>query len=971
MIPLNFLSLPDAPLDLEIRTFETDCDAEIAELEALAETFSSDKEKLLLKQELQRVKSGLVREVCALRWKVGVPYQEICKKLLAQLKTSYEASAARDRTFVAGQQRIKEALKGATCSGPFQKLAFPTGGSAPSLAHLLQKCYPKPTHPFYEHLREFEEFPRDLSIEKEVVEEGMAAARNLALSLEVTGAVLIGEALLTGAVWPLAVALAAVSASVVAIKYAADKMLPESFKEAIAKAPENLAANYGVSEESGRQFMQDLESISMMAAFPAALQGAKKCLSLVHRAKGELVSLDRHGGSVIYAKKESFDSAQYIPFHRANDSNLYVIIAEGDASSGSFAKAEPWLRQLAKTLDKDNVLVWAESRNIRAELLPKLSVLPKNERIFSMKLFEVEFGPFTDAAFQESSGGSAAVAIATDLLKIAGEIKQTGNPQFGEIYRVLRQINHHLPKGRIEEIPSQNRLFGLFDQIFSQEAPGFKAVREKFAAEIFQEAKGASFQWFSEQAIATYLLGEGATPNAYTRAAFFHATTKEGLEGILKSRLIQETVYPGFRKGARIQPVVDDLFGEYVIVLNRSVSYLFPPRPYNERDVYNLVGEIPVTADTLECIAVKDLAERLRLEELASRWAGRPIQVVSYDELNQLHQRRVQLTGKLIPGLWDLPERIRSVPLRPNPIFVPTFAERLQRLAIPKKVLEVPQMFKEVFSGRAATVAGDLVEVAYEIIQTKNPQLGKLQEIMRQITHHIPKGRVDEIPLQNQLLGLFDHIFSKDFPGFDKVRERFASRLFQRTDEGPVRWYSDQEIATHLFGEGLGPTIASKATFFHATQIEGVEGVLKAGEIRWDPANFASLPGPWLSEQPLAEEYGGYVFVFNRSISYVRNLRDLESREENSYSFTGALPVNADTLECIATVSGNRKALAKQFSNWAGREIKVVDLFGLEDELDKRLAFTGRLAPAIWNIPQWIGKNGEASRTFFGAKMDS
>lgn len=204
-----------------------------------------------------------------------------------------------------------------------------------------------------------------------------------------------------------------------------------------------------------------------------------------------------------------------------------------------------------------------------------------------------------------------------------------------------------------------------FTQAFTEDRhPVIKRVRQIFAQHIYKGPRSKEVHW--------------DPPTEADRAIYFHATTIEGIKGILESQEIR--VSQGrFYEGAFVSTLPESNYGKYVIVLNRSIEFSAPVALSKCLDFGGPIGgafcwigfgkPIPVNSKTLECVAVEDSTEDLsRLQKELSEIAGREIKVVSLDELKFRAVERSIQGDVMIPKEWPSGENFAcpATPVQPN-----------------------------------------------------------------------------------------------------------------------------------------------------------------------------------------------------------------------------------------------------------------------------------------------------------------
>lgn len=122
----------------------------------------------------------------------------------------------------------------------------------------------------------------------------------------------------------------------------------------------------------------------------------------------------------------------------------------------------------------------------------------------------------------------------------------------------------------------------------------------------------------------------------------------------------------------------------------------------------------------------------------------------------------------------------------------------------------------------------------------------------------------------------------------------------------------------------------SEEAYYHATQIEGLEGILKSGQV--EVRHQKQFKGAFVSTCPELM-YGRYVLVFRRNIERLSHLHHRSKAESVWAGFKGAIPVNKFTLAKVIVNRSNlyyaqgeeeeKAKLKKKIKNWFGSEIPI------------------------------------------------
>lgn len=218
-------------------------------------------------------------------------------------------------------------------------------------------------------------------------------------------------------------------------------------------------------------------------------------------------------------------------------------------------------------------------------------------------------------------------------------------------------------KEKLQEFWSNSNLSGKhwFVQVFNSQ--GCKEVRKSFAPIVYRDITlrqvnnhtwtKTNVSWKNEGELTTYNWGQ---INQISRGVFFHATSEEALESILKTKKIEVRHEKAFR-GAFVSTKPELSFGKCVLVFRRNIERLSKLQHgfTINQDAYwaGFSQDIPVAESTLACILVNshNYQEVESIKEKCEQWAGRKIEVISYEEAkSQIH--KIGNGGPGIPFEW-------------------------------------------------------------------------------------------------------------------------------------------------------------------------------------------------------------------------------------------------------------------------------------------------------------------------------
>jgi|GEM_PF-3057191 len=139
-------------------------------------------------------------------------------------------------------------------------------------------------------------------------------------------------------------------------------------------------------------------------------------------------------------------------------------------------------------------------------------------------------------------------------------------------------------------------------------------------------------------------------PKTQDTPVFYHATSKQGLEGILKSGKIEVRHEKAYR-GAFVSTQPETGFGKYILVLNRNIerlSHLNHGFSFGNAYWAGFSHDIPVNAKTLSGILVNkgNYSKASTIADSCNVWAGRKI------EVKDLSSHRHISGDKDIPKEW-------------------------------------------------------------------------------------------------------------------------------------------------------------------------------------------------------------------------------------------------------------------------------------------------------------------------------
>jgi hypothetical protein len=151
-----------------------------------------------------------------------------------------------------------------------------------------------------------------------------------------------------------------------------------------------------------------------------------------------------------------------------------------------------------------------------------------------------------------------------------------------------------------------------------------------------------------------------------------------------------------------------------------------------------------------------------------------------------------------------------------------------------------------------------------------------------------------------------------------------------------------------------------KGVYFHATGMQNVIDILKSGKV--ERRDNKVYQGAFVSTKPEII-YGKVVLVFNRTIEKLAGpvISAQYAKDSGAHwaGFSGNIPVNTETLECVAVgdVKGDLTNLSQQLSQAAGREIKVVPLGPIIQERNQKAAEEGIFVPEEWPFEMKFNSN--------------
>lgn len=151
-------------------------------------------------------------------------------------------------------------------------------------------------------------------------------------------------------------------------------------------------------------------------------------------------------------------------------------------------------------------------------------------------------------------------------------------------------------------------------------------------------------------------------PKQQDTSVFYHATSKKGLEGILKTRKVEVRHEKAFR-GAFVSTQPETRFGKYVLVFNRNIERLSHlNHGFSNGDAYwaGFSCNIPVNATTLHSILVvnSNHNEISEITDTCNTLTGRKIKVKNYFSDHAISR------NKDIPKEWPLDDKKSGIILK-------------------------------------------------------------------------------------------------------------------------------------------------------------------------------------------------------------------------------------------------------------------------------------------------------------------
>lgn len=196
-----------------------------------------------------------------------------------------------------------------------------------------------------------------------------------------------------------------------------------------------------------------------------------------------------------------------------------------------------------------------------------------------------------------------------------------------------------------------------------------KALTNRVYTPIAQPSSGPrdipwlprNIQWLNEIEVAVSISSgsdevASRVATLCKKAFFFHATSREALESILKSRRVEVRHEKAFQ-GAFVSTRPELAFGRCVLAFRRNIDRLSPlQHGFRAGENTYWAGfsrDIPVTENTLAYIMLDGDNERERehLQDLTREWTGRTIQVVLRRHA-EAFQQQVQKLDLGIPSEW-------------------------------------------------------------------------------------------------------------------------------------------------------------------------------------------------------------------------------------------------------------------------------------------------------------------------------
>lgn len=234
----------------------------------------------------------------------------------------------------------------------------------------------------------------------------------------------------------------------------------------------------------------------------------------------------------------------------------------------------------------------------------------------------------------------------------------------------LRQLAHMVEGGQEQAPFNQLRQFWnqsslenkhWFVHTFSRAgSENLRTVRVNLADTVYRPItrplQERQIQWLSGQEIDQRINHVRDRANAFNRAFFSHATSKNALESILKSKKVEVRHERAFR-GAFVSTQPEVGFGRCILAFKRNIERLSPLEHgfLAGQNTYwaGFSHDIPVTDTTLAYIILDGGTDRecRELQEQCQQWTGRLIDVISLRDVGD-RLDTVQRLGMGIPTEW-------------------------------------------------------------------------------------------------------------------------------------------------------------------------------------------------------------------------------------------------------------------------------------------------------------------------------
>ena len=308
-----------------------------------------------------------------------------------------------------------------------------------------------------------------------------------------------------------------------------------------------------------------------------------------------------------------------------------------------------------------------------------------------------------------------------------------------------------------------------------------------------------------------------------------------------------------------------------------------------------------------------------------------------------------------IPKVWNrVFARSDDMVAGSSPFAFPLRSTRLNPTVTPLQILDAPQ-------------SDQLIRIAEDV------RLGGMVEPFTEISRFLAAG---DLQARHQ----FVEEFSRNLPNYGAVRTYFQNSLFQTLQrvtgagEFPIQWLSQEEInesAATILGDPTDPCL-NEGRFYHSTDAEGIEGILRSSEIRvmlrpglhYRRGAFVSSAFPERGARFNREN--PYILVMKRNIQYLSTLLNglyysqRTAADGTLYSathwigFSQPIPVRDDTLAYVilrerGATEEDRVRFERQCTEWAGRPVKAFLYSDVHDRME--LIWNLNLGmPIDWNL---------------------